>query len=79
MTKIPVRASAVARALAALTLRQKQLATAGVLAISVYVDGRFTPESFPPRMQQGAVILRFTRQRPTDQWQLDDSQFTVLR
>lgn len=79
VTKIPVRAAAVARALTALALRQDQLAITGMLTISVYVDRRLTPESFPPRTQQGAVILRFTRQQLTDQWQLDDSQFTVLR
>ncbi|RZK35222.1 MAG: hypothetical protein EOO61_12275 [Hymenobacter sp.] len=78
MLKTVIRASVVVKALVALDQQQEQLATEGILAVRVYVDHRLTPESFPRRINQGAVILYFTRKQPTDHWQLDDNQFSVL-
>lgn len=78
MRKTVVRASAVVKALVALAQRKEQLTTEGAITVRVYVNHRLTPESFPTRVDQGAVILYFIRSHLTDEWQLDTSQFTVL-
>lgn len=66
------------RALAALAHQQTVLDTAGALTARVYVDCRLTPESFPLRVEQGAVILLFVRQQLTACWRLDEHQFRIL-
>lgn len=78
MAKTAVRASAVAKALATLAQQQEHLAKVNSLEVSVYLDWQLTPESFPAYIEQGAIILRFTRYHPANRWSLDTSQFDLL-
>jgi|GEM_PF-2730438 len=75
---IPIRQSAVRRALAALAEKNQQLVSERRLEIDVYIDGKLTPESFQETPAAGGLILHFIRYRTCDQWQVDKSKFSIL-
>ncbi len=74
----PIRQSAVRRALAALAEKNQQLLSEQRLEIDVYIDHKLTPESFQETPVAGGLILHFIRYRTSDQWQVDQGNFSIL-